>query len=105
MTIELITSEEHAKLMDIFNKYPALRLQNNGYEYLKKDNLTEEDNAKIKEIEEILKKSIEGFVKFSNFRLSNQSQEIQIRFQYHYSPSFTGVGYILLDELLNGFRN
>ena len=40
MTITLITPENHAKLIEIYNNTPALFLQNNGYEYIKKDKLT-----------------------------------------------------------------
>ena len=110
MEIELITTENYEKLLKIYNNTPTLFLQNNGYEYIKKDNLSIEDKAKSKEIESILNQSIKGFKSFMNFRLSNQTKEIEIRFQYDYSyddvnHSFTGVGYILLDELLNGFRD
>jgi hypothetical protein len=105
MKIELITPENHAKLLSIYNNTPALFLQNNGYEYIKKDSLTDEDKAKLKEVEVILKASIEGFKSFTNFRLSQKDGEVEIRLQYRYDPTFTGVGYILLDELLNGFKN
>lgn len=110
MKIETITPEENDTLLSIYKNNPVLSLQNNGYEYIRKSDLTDLDKAKIKEIEGILKKSIAGFSSFSNFRL-NKNQEIQIRFQYNYNYDpknglpFTGVGYILLDELLNGFRN
>lgn len=103
MTIELITPAGYENLVDIYSKCPALTLQNKGYEYINKSNLSEDDKAKIKEIEAILKKSISGFVSFTNFRLS-KTGELEIRFQYHYDASFTGVGYVLADELLNGFR-
>jgi CRISPR/Cas system-associated protein Cas7 (RAMP superfamily) len=105
MKIELITPENHSKLLEIYKNTPALFLQNNGYEYIKKDTLTDEDKAKLKEVEVILKDSIEGFQSFTNFRLSKKEQDIEIRLQYRYDASFTGVGYILLDELLKGFRN
>lgn len=105
MNIQLITPEQHATLLNIYNNTPALFLQNKGYQYIKKDNLSIEDKAKLKEIEDILSQSIERFRSFSNFRLSKKESEIEIRLQYGYDSSFTGVGYILLDELLNGFRN
>lgn len=104
MTINLLTPEQHKQLFNIYKNFPALSLQNKGYEGLNLSNLTTEEKTKIKEVETILKQSIEGFRSFQNFRL-NKDSEIQIRLQYKYDESFTGVGYILLDELLNGFKN
>lgn len=109
MKINLITQEEHATLHEIFTKFPNLTLQNIGYETLRKDKLTDEENDKIKEVETLLRKAIFGFSTFTNFKRS-KAQEIKLRFQYNYnydnsSVPFIGVGYILLDELLNGFTN
>lgn len=109
MRIKFISKEEHAELLSIFNSYPALTLQNKGYEYINKSKLTEEEKSKLDRVTEILNKSIIGFREFSNFKLSNSANEIEIRLQYNYgaednSMPFTGVGYILLDELLNGFE-
>lgn len=107
MKITLATPEQHEKLWGIYNEYPGLTLQNKGYEYLK--NLTDEEMSKIKEVEEILKYVVHGFKKFNNFRISDKSKEIQVRLQYDYNYDniglpFTGVGYIDIDELLNGFK-
>ena len=108
MKIELITPEQNALLKSIYDNHPVLTLQNKGYEYIKAE-FTEEEKTKVKEIETILKKSICGFSSFTNFRL-DKNNELEIRFQYNYNydPNmgipFIGVGYILLDELLNGFR-
>lgn len=103
MKIELITQETHQKLKSIFENHPALTLQNNGYEYLDKRKFTPEDEAAFKETSEILKKHVHGFSKLHNFRLSKNGR-IQLRFNYAWDERFTGVGYILLDELLNGFE-
>ena len=103
MTINLITTEEHKLLHDIFTNYPALTLQNKGYEYIHKSKLTDEERERFKEVAAVLSKSVHDFSEFNNFRLSPCGQ-VQIRLQYHYSSSFTGVGYLLLDELLNGFN-
>lgn len=116
MKIELISKEQHAFLKKMKEKHFILTLQNEGYEYISESNLSDEDKKAIKAIEAILKDHIAGFSKFSNFRLSKNSKEIQIRFQYNWnadadpnesrgkSGSFIGVGYILVDELLNGFE-
>jgi hypothetical protein len=110
MKIELISQESHAKLLSIQQNNDILTLQNKGYESIDKSKLSVEEKTKINEVEEILRKSILGFSKFQNFRISNKNAELQIRFQYNYNADgggipFTGVGYILVDELLNGFSN
>lgn len=110
MKINLITNEQQKAILDIYEHNPVLTLQNKGYEYIGKNNLTDEDKEKIKEVESILKTSICGFSSFTNFRL-DKNNELQIRLQYNYNYDpknglpFIGVGYILLDELLNGFKN
>ena len=111
MKITLITPAEHTQLLDIFNNFPSLTLQNKGYEGLNKDKFTPEEKTKFDEVTSLLKKTIVGFSSFQNFR-HNKDQEIQLRFQYDWTAHdrslgipFTGVGYILLDELLNGFRD
>lgn len=106
MTIELITSDVRDELLDIYNEHKSLTFQNNGYEYIRMDDLTKEDIAAHKRVSNILKDHIVGFVKFNNFRVIND--RIQIRLQYNWGAedntmSFTGVGYIFLDELYKGF--
>ena len=107
MRIELITKEQHSKLKSIFEKFPVLTLQNVGYEYIGSE-FTKEEKEAFEVVTEILRKAVKGFSEFSNFRLTPKG-EIQIRLQYNYSWDnkglpFIGVGYILLDELLNGFN-
>ncbi len=109
MTIELISKENHDKLTKFYNERTNLSLQNKGYEGINKDTLTEEDKKAIQEIEEILNNSIVGFSRFQNFRESKKYKEPEIRLQYNYSADqhgtyFIGVGYILISELLNGFK-
>lgn len=104
MKIELLTKELYDELVDINNKYPALFLQNIGYEGINRDTLTEEEKKADKRVNEILKEHIKNFSRFQNF-CKNKNGELRLRFQYHWSESFTGVGYILVEELLNGFRN
>ena len=117
MTITLITQEEYDKLLSIQKEFPALTFQNEGYEYLKKDKLTEIELEKFKEAESILKKCILGFREFNHFRIStlrNTKEKVLVaRFQYNWSADddysknpipFTGVGYLELEELHKGFR-
>lgn len=107
MKITLITQEIHDQLQGYYEKYPNLTLQNKGYEGIDFSKLSEEERSAKAEIEVILKKYIDNFIEFQNFRLSTKSKEVQMRFQYIWDPEsthFKGVGYLLIDELLNGFR-
>lgn len=109
MKIELITSELYKELTGYFNEYPSLFLQNTGYEEIDKKDLTETETVAFKRVEDIIKKHIYGCTRFQNFRLCKKHNKPQIRLQYNYNydgnnGSFYGVGYILLDELLNGFN-
>jgi hypothetical protein len=56
--------------LDSYKKHPALTLQNQGYEKINRDKLSDLDKAKIKEIEALLGKSI--VVQLSNFKLSTK---------------------------------
>lgn len=107
MKINLITQKEYNKLIRLYKDYPALTFQNNGYQYIDKSKFNEEENQAFAEVTEILKNSVFGFSEFSNFRQSKDGKP-QIRLQYNYSHDesgyFIGVGYVLIDELLNGFK-
>lgn len=111
MTFNLITEEEFQVLNGIYNNFPALTFQNEGYQGINREDLTEEEREKIKEIEVILEKSIIGFSKFQNFRNDKQGVPY-IRLQYDYSADddtnsaapFTGVGYIKIDTLKDGLE-
>ena len=109
MTINLITPEQHETLLNIQKEFPKLTFQNKGYQKLDISKLNEEETDKLKEVSEILKKVIIGFSSFNHFKLDNRD-EIRLRFQYNYGADdkeghyFIGVGYIYLDELLNGFK-
>ncbi len=106
MQINLIDQETHAELVRLFEDYPALRLQNNGYEYLKPE-VRGAHTTQIARIEAILKKHVTGFIEFYNFRL-NRHAEIVLRFEYNWGAedrilNFRGVGYLTLDHLRDGF--
>lgn len=112
MTIKLITKEEHRFLLDAYLNHPGLTLQNKGYENINDVDLTETDKDTRKEISALLSKSIVGFSRFQNFKLDHKGN-IKIRLQYNYDADhdgpgnkiyFIGVGYVLVDNLLNGFE-
>lgn len=101
MTIKLISKEQYDLIRKIQKKFPVLTFQNKGYEYIRTPFNNEEQEA-FDKVSEILKNHIKGFSKFNNFR--KKGKIIELRFQYRWDESFTGVGYIKLFELLNGFR-
>lgn len=108
MKFNLISKKEYQYLLDVYNGNENLILENKGYEELNPNNLTDADKKNIKEIEKILNKSIEGFSRFQNFK-HDKDKNIVLRFQYNYNhdsrnPTFIGVGYIKLTELLNGLE-
>ena len=92
--------------MEIQKEHPLLTFQNDGYTYPDKTKWSDEDNVMFKEAQEIISKHIKGFSSLTHFRMSKKG-ELQIRFQYNYGYDgghyFTGVGYITLRELMNGF--
>jgi hypothetical protein len=107
MQIKLISPEDHQKLIKWSEDYPNLIFQNDGYEYINKSKLSEEELQAITDIEALLKNHITGFSKFFNYKKSKKG-ELKLRFDYNWgaadkSRQFIGVGYLLVDELLNGF--
>lgn len=109
MRIELITPEEHAELIRIQAEYPNLTYQSKGYDTPDKSKWSNEDHNAYESVTEILKKSIMGFSSFTNFTIRKNGNKA-IRLQYNYGAEdntrpFTGVGYLLIDELLKDFTN
>lgn len=107
MKITLVSELDYNLLLNIQKRFPTLTFQNVGYQYIDKNKFTAEDKEAFIEVTEILKKSIVGFREFNNF-CHTKENKIRLRFQYNYgeednTTSFTGVGYILLDELHKGF--
>lgn len=103
MKIELISKDEHSLIEKIYKNFPILTFQNKGFEYINKSKFNEREKEAFDAVTKILKKSVEAFVEFSNFQTTKEGK-IRIRLQYHWDKTFIGVGYILLDELLNGFN-
>ncbi len=110
MTISLISAEEYERLLAIQAEYPVLTYQQKGYDCIDRSKLTDEENMADIEINALLKKSVVGFSSFQNFNIDKEG-DVKLRFQYSWtadeenpSISFTGVGYLYADELVNGFR-
>lgn len=104
MTIKLITKEQHERLLTIQRDVPNITFQNNGYEYIPSNKMGLKEMEAIEEVSDVLKGCIEGFRKFHNFKL-RENGKLVVRIKYQWDSSFTGVGYVGVDELLNGFDN
>lgn len=104
MKIELISKKEHAFLTEQANNPKFVQKSTKWGEYPSKYNFTKEDKENWDKIEQILRKSVVNFSKFHNFS-PDKNGEIRIRIDYAWDVHFTGVGYVLIDELLNGFKD
>lgn len=108
MKIELISEADYNLILKISVENPNLIFQRTDYEYVDKSKFTLYDKVAFGIISEILKKHITGFSEFNNLRYSKEDK-LQLRFQYNYGAAdntmpFTGVGYLLVEELLKGFN-
>lgn len=104
MTITLMTQEVYDELCSIQKNVPSLTHNFQGYACFDRSKFTPEEAAADARINEILNKHIKRFQHFQNF-CTNKGGYICLRFQYMWSDMFTGVGYLKLSELLNGFEN
>ena len=115
MTIETINQVQMDKILKIQKEHPLLTYQAKGYDTPDRTKWSENDAAKFKNVEEILKDHIKGFSSLQNFTITRKG-EIGLRLQYDYQAdltseersktrlgSFKGIGYITLRELMNGF--
>ena len=102
MKIKLISQEQFETIQNIQKEFSILTFNNKGYEYINKSKFTEQDKEAYDKVFNILKDHVVGFTNFDNFRLKDN--KIEIRLHYYYDSSFIGVGYILLEELLYGFK-
>lgn len=112
MKITLIEQHEYDMLMETQAKFPNLTYQNEGYDNPDKTKWSKEDLEAHKTCEDFLRKCINGFFTFNHFKL-RENGRVCIRFQYDWVDpddragnllSFIGVGYLEVQELLNGFN-
>jgi len=109
MTITLIEQHEYDMLMETQAKFPNLTYQNEGYDKPDKTKWSKEDLKAFESCSAILSQSIKGFSEFNHFKMGNN--RVRVRFQYDWDADnekgrgFIGVGYLFVDELLNGFEN
>ena len=119
MILTTLEEEDYNKLLDIQKQYPNLTFTHEPYQEWIPAHFTEEDKNALNEVKLIMKKAITGISKFTNFYYS-KSGILRVRFYYDWSYTwnndvdkipirdglpFTGVGYLELQELLNGFKN
>lgn len=86
----------HDELVRLAKEYKALVFQNDGYEELP-GTVIEDNRQGFDEITSILREHVEGFVRFQNFK-RRADGSLCIRCQTRWSPSFTGVSYISLED-------
>ena len=111
MKIKAITNEEYDFLVKVQEQHPILTYQSKGYDTFDETLLSYEDEEAIGEVEKILKESVTRFSSFTNFTNVEVDGEegLYVRLQYDYGAeddkvTFTGVGYVKIEELLNGFE-
>lgn len=118
MILTTLEKSDYDILLNIQKEFPNLTFEHEPYQEWIPQHFTEEDKNALNEVKLIMKKAITGFSKFTNFYY-NKSGILCIRFYYDWSfewnndeqkiiirkdNPFTGVGYLCLDELLNGFK-
>lgn len=101
--LRFITEEERT-LLDKLSSEPELIIAGASHTHLYygvryKSDLSQDAEDKLDLINTILSQVIGGFSSFSNF-----TPDKCIRFQYAWDSSFTGVGYLTLDQLSTGFN-
>lgn len=118
MLLTTLEQTEYDILVAIQKDFPVLTFQHEPYQEWIPRHFTEEDKKALADIKSIMKKSIKGFTKFTNFYF-NKKGELMVRFYYDWSwcwdtaenkipvqkgIPFTGVGYLEFQELLKGFN-
>lgn len=88
--------KHYNRLVELKNQYPKLTFDNKGYEYLSKE-IKESHKEQLEEITEILRKTLKGFSRFEHFKLRKDGS-IDVRAQYKWDVSFTGVGYFNIEH-------
>lgn len=118
MILTRLEQSDYDRLIEIQNNVPALTFQHEPYQEWIPKHFTENDLKALDEVKAIVRKAIYGFKNFTNF-YQDKKGELRIRFYYDWSFSFqsdnnkiivrtgipfTGVGYLSVSELLNGFK-
>lgn len=117
MILTTLEEEDYNKLVEIQKEFPHLTFVHEPYQEWIPKHFTDKDREALQKVKDLLKKAIYGFSNFTNFYY-NKKGVLCVRFYYDWSfewnndvdkipirvgVSFTGVGYLKLSELLNGF--
>ena len=94
--LRFITEEEYLKVKEISSRNDLIT--DNVESYFHAENM--KDDQDVVYMNNLLKEVVEDFVSFSNFTQANPNN---IRIQYRWGETFTGVGWITIDELKDGF--
>lgn len=86
----------YEELVKLYQEYPELTFQNEGYQYLPQE-VKERNKEGIDKINTILEKTVEGFVRFDNFK-NRPDKNFWVRCQTKWSPGFTGVNYFKIED-------
>lgn len=86
----------YEELVKLYQEYPELIFQNKGYQYLPQE-VKERNKEGIDKINTILEKTVEGFVRFDNFK-NRPDKNFWVRCRTNWSPSFTGVDYFKIED-------
>jgi len=84
------------ELTALKDMYPELTLDNDGYQRLD-DAVMDANKEGVQKIESLLRASVPDFVRFQNFK-PRKDGTTSVRCQTRWSPGFTGVCYIALDD-------
>ena len=91
-----LTDEEFARIEKISTR--ADLISDNSRRYFVAEDLKDDEDVIF--MNNVLRDVIVDFVSFSNFTKANPRN---IRIQYRWGPTFTGVGWVTIDELKDGF--
>jgi hypothetical protein len=94
-------TRNHFEELDALRRaFPDLTFNNDGYENIP-DDVRKANADGQAQIETILKETVEGFVRFQNFK-PRPDGTFAVRCQREWSPHFIGVSYIPLSNFLPG---
>lgn len=87
---------DYDRIIEIKNEHPELTFDNKGYQYLS-FRIKDYHKKQIEELHNILRRHLEGFVEFNNFK-PRKDNTFDIRVQYYWNERFTGVGYFNIEQ-------
>ena len=108
--LQLLSQEDYDVIREFQKTNPVLTYNAKGFDTIPHNLLRDSDHSAIGVIGRILEKTIGGFSKFQNFRIT-KDDILQLRCRYNWTYGtddlpFIGVGYFALEDLKTGnFEN